>query len=222
VPGPLWPGGPGELPAVVELAGRRYTVPAVPTLRLAWAITRYIPIIPELLEQDARAEVHRRFRHVTDPLDRSDTDEATVALVAELAGVAPGVNGWRAAVRLCASLLGDWAYAAGALMSAGVDPASAPLWRVCAGMYWQFIESPGADPEQVKASRTALFSPLPREPTWMRPVKPPPALHPAQARAGAAALMERASGARLDLAALCRTCGRMGSHTADCPNGADA
>jgi hypothetical protein len=118
--------------------------------------------------------------------------------------------------------MGDWAFAAGALMAGGVDPAGAPLWRVCAAMYWQFIENPGSDPDQVKAARTALFAPLPREPTWMRPVKPPPTLHPAQARAGATALMERAAGGRLDLSALCRTCGRMGSHTPDCPKAAQA
>lgn len=220
MPGPLWPGGPGELPAVVELCGQRYTVPAVPGMRLAWAVARFVPIIPDLLDQDQRSEVHLRLRHVTDPLDRIDTEQATVSLVADLAGIDIGVNGWRAAVRLCSALLADWPFASGALLSVGIDPGSAPLWRICSGLYWQFIENPGSEPDAVKQAKQQLFAPLRSEAAWMREVRPPPPLNAAAAHAGAKAMMEQRTGQRIDLSALCRVCGRMGEHTPDCPNAA--
>lgn len=201
---------------MVDLAGRQYTVPAVPGLRLAWAAARVVPIIPELLAPDDRAEVHRRLRHATDPLDRVDAERASVQLVAELAGVETGVNGWRAAVRLCRALLADWPYTAGALMALGVPPATAPLWQLCAALYWQFIDGAGADDSDVKQARLQLFAPFRGEPSWMRPVKPPPPIKPDQARAGAAALFEQATGRKPQLLPACSGCGRRTGHTDTC------
>lgn len=222
MPGPLWPGGPAELPAVIELGGQRYTVPAVPGLRLAWAVTRFLPIVPELLAPDDRAEVHRRLRQATDLLDREDTVQATVQLVADLAGIDSGVNGWRAAVRLCGALVADWPYTAGALMGGGLQPASAPLWQLCAAMYYQFIDNPGADDAAVKRAKQELFAPLRGEPAWMRPVKPPPPIKPAQARAGAMALFQQATGRMPDLPPPCRECGQRTGHAQGCVRAPDA
>jgi hypothetical protein len=215
LPGPLWPTGPAELPAVVDLEGQRYTVPRVPGPRLAWAIAKRLDLVPELLTPDDRAEVHRRLRRATDRLDVGDLDRATVQLAATLCGIDTGVNGWRAGVRLCSTLIGDWPRSAGALAQLGIDPARAPLWRSCAGLYFSFIDPPGAKDDEVKNAKTELYAPLPQEPSWMRPVKPKPAVDTRAAQAGAMALFQNATGRKPALVQ-CAECRQVASHATTC------
>ena len=215
--GPVWPGGPADTPCVVDLAGRRYTVAAVPGLRLAFAVARGVMVVPDLLQPGDKDAVYARMTDPVDPLDWGDVERATVAVVAALAGVRSGVNGWRAALRLCHGLVSDWPHSGGALMDLGVAVRSAPLWELCAGMYWQFVDNPQGKPDDVKRAKLQLFAPLEGEPAWMQETKPPPPLAKGEAKAGAMALFARANGgAAPKIPGRCDQCGRLGGHAADC------
>ena len=195
----------------------RYTVAPIPGLRLAFAVSRGIAVVPELLEPEQRDEVHARMRHPTDPLDWVDVERAAVFTTAALAGVRTGVNGWRAALRLCHALVADWPHSGGALQELGLSLRKAPLWELCAGMYWQFIDNPQGKAEDTKRAKLQLFAPLEGEPEWMREVRPPPPMAQGEAKAGAMQLFQRANGGAVPkIPGRCEECGRLGGHKGDC------
>lgn len=192
--GPLWPHGPAQLPCIVQVADERYTVPTLPPLRLAYAISRGVLIVPDLLTDDDRDRVRERLRNPIDGLGDLALQQATVHLISRLGGIAEGVNGWRAAYRLCSGLLSEWPLASGLLLEIGIDPATAPLWQTLSVFYRRMVADPNADKDEAKKAKVELFAPLRGEPAWMQPVKPPPLLSPSVAKANALALYERVTG----------------------------
>lgn len=167
--GEVYPGGPIELPCVIELGGVSYRTRSVYASRLAWYISsseweRFTRVI---LDDTSLMHVDQRVASFDDPLDVHDLSRAGVMIAIRLAGLGDGIGGWRKTMHMCAALINGWKDFAGILINRGVDPARDQLWRVMAVLWGVSIgnhEVKQAD--RMEQLRTVL-APLPIEPYFL-------------------------------------------------------
>lgn len=165
--GELYPGGPLTTPAEIDLGGHIVTLSAsLSSLDVAYAIAYadWGRIVPGGLESRDRAIVKQRLRNKRDGLTRTHTDHAAILVAIRMCGIETGIRGYRAAAKLCGTLIGAWPQVAGLLSTNSIDPSSSPLWQVCAVMYRLFVEPPEIKNEDRVSSRISFYAPLPREP----------------------------------------------------------
>lgn len=141
----LWPGGPIELPLTLRLDDEDLTIPAVPTLELLHilATRSWWQLVPNQLPMGQLALVVRRLHDEHDTLDMEDLWHPTVEIMTRLTGMTDKqgtLNPWPG-IRLAASAVVQWPLFIGWCATHGLDPASAPLWRVMGGIYAWLKES---------------------------------------------------------------------------------
>jgi hypothetical protein len=157
---------PATLPAVVDIAGGRVRLRALPTPELA-AIVCDDPkeVIRRLAYPDEWHALDQAMRSPAfEQLDITQVRAAGAGVAARLCGLDATMTGWRTAFRLCASLFHDppagWALP----VSAGIDPTTAPLWVVVAAVWARAAE--GRNDDKMAELRREFTAPLPGEAYW--------------------------------------------------------
>lgn len=160
------PSAPATLPAVVDIAGGRVRLRALPTPELAAVLCDDPKEVIRRLAAPAEWEALDRamrspaFEHI----DLAQVRAAGAGVAARLCGLEATMTGWRIAFRLCASLFADppsgWALP----VSAGIDPSTAPLWVVTAAVWARAAE--GRNDDKMAELRREFCAPLPGEAYW--------------------------------------------------------
>lgn len=176
----MTPVAPATLPAVVDIAGGRVHLRALPTPELAAAICddprELIRTLAPPAEWEA-IEAATRSPHI-EQLDIAQVRAAGAGVAARLCGLEPTMSGWRTAFKLCAALFHEppagWAIP----VSVGIDPTRAPLWVVTAAIWARVAE--GKKDDQLAEFRREITAPLPGEAYWRSamPIADAPAVDP--------------------------------------------
>lgn len=172
--GPLWPGGPVELPASVRLGDESYRVRRLDRWSVLHALAeqQWTRLVPSGLVRADRYRVAVRLYDPGDALDYRHLWQAGTRLGGALAGTLPGEGhdpgaGWWPATRIAGNLTAHWLSFDGWCVRRGFDPHAAPVHRLIAAG-WQFMldhrptEGAGKDEKQISP---AAF----REKVWTPP-----------------------------------------------------
>lgn len=161
----LFPGGPVELPTSVTFGDHVVTVD-MGVLQAVHAISLrdWRAIIPDGLVARDRAAITNRLNDRRDPLTYWHIDAAAIQLSVRLCGIDTEIKGYRAAVKICATIIQAWPNVSGLLATNGIDVSRDPLWRTSAAIYRLYIEPPEAKNEDKISQRNTFFLPLPGEP----------------------------------------------------------
>lgn len=160
------PSAPATLPAVVDIAGGRVRLRALPTPDLAAAVCddprELIRALAHPAEWEALEQAMRSPR--LEQIDIEQVRAAGAGVAARLCGLEPTMTGWRTAFRLCGALFHEppagWALP----VSAGIDPTTAPLWVVVAAVWARAAE--GRNEDKLAELRREFGAPLPGEAYW--------------------------------------------------------
>lgn len=165
--GELFPGGPVTGPVEFALGDQIVTLDAgltTPVIAHAIGYGQWHRLVPDGLSKRDRSIIRTRFADRRDGLDRTHTDTAAIMLAIRLCGIETGIMGYRAAVKLCGTLIGAWPIVSGTLVTNHVDPATDPLWKVCAVMYRLFVEPPEESKDDRIRRRQNFYTPIAGEP----------------------------------------------------------
>lgn len=163
--GPLWKGGPVQLPTTVMLDGQPLRIKYATTATLLDVIGRgdWWSLIPGLLPAEDAQWINLRLVNNDDDLEMNDVWHCAT----ELGGQLAGTGSWWAATRLLASARNDWLSFDAWCLQHGYDPLNGPLWRISAAMY--SIRQAGVvvhgKPDETEAALDRLRADL-----WMPPL----------------------------------------------------
>lgn len=136
----LWPGGPVELPHTITVDDVELTLPEMPTLRLLHllAARAWWELLPNAVKPSESAPLFLRLFDDDDELDFEHLWEPAIIVLGRLAGTGlrtDGGTGWWPAVRLAGQAIADWPLFNAWCAGHGMDPSTAPLWRVIGAIY---------------------------------------------------------------------------------------
>lgn len=165
--GEVFPGGPIVPPVEFSIGSQFVTLDksmSTPAIAHAIGYNQWHRIVPDGLTKRDRDIVRTRFADRRDGLERTHTDTAAIMLAIRLCGIETGIMGYRAAVKLCGTLIGAWPIVTGTLATNNVDPTTDALWKVCAVMYRLFVEPPEESRDDRIKRRQNFYTPIAGEP----------------------------------------------------------
>lgn len=165
--GEVFPGGPIVPPTEFSLGTQIVSLDkslSTPAIAHAIGYGQWHRIVPDGLTKRDRDIVRMRFGDKRDGLEQSHTDTAAIMLAIRLCGIETGIMGYRAAVKLCGTLIGAWPIVTGTLATNHIDPTTDALWKVCAVMYRLFVEPPEESRDDRIKRRQNFYTPIAGEP----------------------------------------------------------
>lgn len=171
--GELWPDGPVELPALVDLGDERYRVRPVETRELLYALAAgdWTRLVPRAVRRRDRVRLAQRLYDPADALDLPHLWRAGTTLFGRLAGTSAGEGhdpaaAWWPGHRIAQFVVAHWLTFEGWSMRRGFNPHGEPLHRIVAAG-WQFridhrpTDGAGekAKPISIEALRDQVWTP---------------------------------------------------------------
>lgn len=164
--GALWPGGPWEPPVPIALGNTVHQWGQMMPMAAMAHVSRaeFWELVTDGISERDRAIVLSRIKSRDDDLERHHVQRAGVHLAIGLVGIETGIKGFRAAMRICGTVMGGWPSTGGLLAKHGVDVSKSPVWKTAAVLYHLLVENPEASKDDRIKQRHQFYLPLPGEP----------------------------------------------------------